>query len=172
MAVEGLKDRCRVEAIYWMEDGPMSEHKVSVKWARNSTDFGYKNYNRDHVWRFDSGVEVPASAAPAYLGNPQRVDPEAAFVAALSSCHMLTFLALASNKGFVVDSYEDNAVGHLEKNANGKLAITHVELHPNIAYGGAKQPTQADLDWLHDKAHRECFIANSVTTKISVVPAK
>jgi hypothetical protein len=66
-AVEGLKDRCRVEAIYWMEDGPMSEHKVSVKWARNSTDFGYKNYNRDHVWRFDSGVEVPASAAPAYF---------------------------------------------------------------------------------------------------------
>jgi len=93
----------------------MSEHKVSVKWARNSTDFGYKNYNRDHVWRFDSGVEVPASAAPAYLGNPQRVDPEAAFVAALSSCHMLTFLALASNKGFVVDSYEDNAVGHVKK---------------------------------------------------------
>ena len=85
---------------------------------------------------------------------------------------MLTFLALASNKGFVVDSYEDNAVGHLEKNANGKLAITHVELYPNIAYGGAKQPTQADLDWLHDKAHRECFIANSVTTKIGVVPAK
>jgi organic hydroperoxide reductase OsmC/OhrA len=155
-----------------MEDGPMSEHKVSVKWARNSTDFGYKSYNRDHVWRFDSGVEVPASAAPAYLGNPQRVDPEAAFVAALSSCHMLTFLALASNKGFVVDSYEDNAVGHVEKNANGKLAIPRVDLHPNIAYGGAKQPTPADLDWLHDKAHRECFIANSVTTKISVVPTK
>jgi len=150
----------------------MSEHKVSVKWARSSTDFGYKNYNRDHVWRFDSGVEVLASAAPAYLGNPQRVDPEAAFVAALSSCHMLTFLALASNKGFVVDSYEDNAVGHVEKNANGKLAITRVDLHPNIAYGGAKQPTPADLDWLHDKAHRECFIANSVTTKISVVPTK
>ena len=150
----------------------MSEHKVSVKWARNSTDFGYKNYNRDHVWRFDSGVEVPASAAPAYLGNPQRVDPDAAFVAALSSCHMLTFLALASNKGFVVDSYEDNAVGHVEKNANGKLAITRVDLHPNIAYGGAKQPTPADLDWLHDKAHRECFIANSVTTKISVAPTK
>ena len=150
----------------------MSEHKVSVKWPRNSTDFGYKNYNRDHVWRFDSGVEVPASAAPAYLGNPQRVDPEAAFVAALSSCHMLTFLALASNKGFVVDSYEDNAVGHVEKNANGKLAITRVDLHPNIAFGGAKQPTPADLDWLHDKAHRECFIANSVTTTISVVPTK
>jgi organic hydroperoxide reductase OsmC/OhrA len=85
---------------------------------------------------------------------------------------MLTFLALASNTGFVVDSYEDNAVGHLEKNASGKLAITRVELHPNIVFSGAKQPTQADLDWLQDKAHRECFIANSVTTEIKVLPLK
>ena len=147
----------------------MSEHKANIIWARNGADFGYKNYPRDHVWRFPNGVEVPGSAAPAYLGNPQRVDPEAAFVAALSSCHMLTFLALASNKGFVVDSYEDAAVGHLEKNANGKLAITRVELHPTIVYSGAKQPAAADLDWLHDKAHKECFIANSVTTEVKVV---
>src|SRR3984893_11467930 len=168
-AVEGLKDRCRVEAIYWMEDGPMSEHKVSVKWARNSTDFGYKNYNRDHVWRFDSGVEVPASAPPAYLGNPQRVDPEAAFVAALSSCHMLTFLALASNKGFVVDSYEDNAVGHVEKTPTASspspVSIC-IQILPTAV------PCSRRLDWLHDKAHRECLIANSATTKISVVPTK
>ncbi len=147
----------------------MSEHKAAIKWSRNNADFGYKTYSRDHAWRFDNGIEVPASAAPAYLGNAQRVDPEAAFVAALSSCHMLTFLALASNKGFVVDSYEDNAVGHLEKNPAGKLAITRVELHPKIIYGGAKQPTPADLEWLHDKAHRECFIANSVTTEVRVV---
>ena len=147
----------------------MSEHKANVIWARNGADFGYKTYPRDHVWRFPNGVEVPGSAAPAYLGNPQRVDPEAAFVAALSSCHMLTFLALASNKGFVVDSYEDAAVGHLEKNANGKLAITRVELHPAIVYSGAKQPAAADLEWLHDKAHKECFIANSVTTEVKVV---
>ena len=147
----------------------MSEHKANIKWTRGSVDFAYKTYSRDHTWRFDNGVEVPASAAPAYLGNAQRVDPEAAFVAALSSCHMLTFLALASNKGFVVDSYEDSAIGHLEKNAGGKLAITRVELHPKIIYGGAKQPTPADLEWLHDKAHRECFIANSVTTEVRVV---
>ena len=147
----------------------MSEHTATIKWARNGVDFDYKNYSRDHVWRFDNGVEVPASAAPQYLGNPQHVDPESAFVAALSSCHMLTFLALASNKGFVVDSYEDHAVGHLEKNAGGKLAITRVELHPRIIYSGAKTPTQADLDWLHDKAHRECFIANSVTTEVTVI---
>lgn len=148
----------------------MSEHKVAVIWARNGADFGYKTYSRDHVWRFEGGVETPASAAPAYLGNPQRVDPEAAFVAALSSCHMLTFLALASNKGFVIDSYEDDAVGRLEKNANGKLAITRVELRPRIVWSGDKRPTQEDLDWLHEKAHRECFIANSVTTEVAVSP--
>ena len=149
----------------------MSEHKAKIVWARNGADFGYKTYPRDHVWRFENGVEVPGSAAAAYLGNPQRVDPESAFVAALSSCHMLTFLALASNKGFVVDSYEDAAVGHLEKNASGKLAVTRVELHPRIVYSGTKQPNESDLEWLHDKAHRECFIANSVTTEVKVLPA-
>jgi len=112
---------------------------------------------------------MPASATPSYLGNPQRVDPEAAFVAALSSCHMLTFLALASNKGFVVDSYEDHAVGHLDKNAAGKLAVTRVELKPRIVFSSSgKQPSVSDLDWLHDKAHKECFIANSVTTDVTV----
>src|SRR5512137_2954908 len=128
----------------------MSEHKATVKWARDGADFGYKTYSRNHVWLFKNGVELHASAAPAYLGDPKRVDPESAFVAALSSCHMLTFLALASNKGFVVDSYEDNAVGFLEKNANGKLAVTRVELHPKIDFSGDAKPTQADLDWLHD----------------------
>lgn len=146
----------------------MSEHKATILWARGGKDFGYKRYSRDHVWRYENGVEVPASATPSYLGNPQRVDPEAAFVAALSSCHMLTFLALASNRGFVVDSYEDHAVGYLEKNAAGKIAVTRVELKPRIVFSGAKDPAPADLEWLHDKAHRECFIANSVTTEIKV----
>ena len=146
----------------------MSEHKASVRWNRNGKDFTYKSYSRDHVW-VANGNEIPASATAAYLGNPQRVDPEAAFVAALSSCHMLTFLALASNKGFVVDSYEDDAIGHLEKNAAGKMAVMRVELHPRIIFGGTKTPAQADLDWLHDKAHKECFIANSVTTDVKVV---
>jgi organic hydroperoxide reductase OsmC/OhrA len=147
----------------------MSEHKTTIRWSRNGRDFTYRNYSRDHVW-IANGNEIPASATPAYLGNPQRVDPEAALVAALSSCHMLTFLALAANKGFVVESYEDDAVGHLERNQQGRMAITRVDLHPKIAFGGAKQPSAADLDWLHDKAHRECFIANSVMTDIRVVP--
>ena len=149
----------------------MSEHKATIVWARNGADFGYKTYPRDHAWRFDNGIEIPGSAAPAYLGNPDRVDPEGAFVAALASCHMLTFLALASNRGFVVDSYEDCAVGHLGKNANGKMAVVRVDLHPQITFSGAKLPEQTDLNWLHDKAHKECFIANSVNTEVTVTAA-
>jgi organic hydroperoxide reductase OsmC/OhrA len=149
----------------------MSEHKATIVWARNGADFGYKTYPRDHAWRFDNGLEIPGSAAPAYLGNPDRVDPEGAFVAALASCHMLTFLALASNRGFVVDSYEDGAVGHLGKNANCKMAVIRVDLHPQITFSGAKLPAQTDLDWLHDKAHKECFIANSVNTEVHVIAA-
>ena len=145
----------------------MSEHKATVRWSRDGKDFTYKTYSRDHVWTAN-GNQIAASATPAYLGNPSRVDPEGALVAALSSCHMLTFLALACNKGFVVESYEDDAVGHLEKNAAGKMAITRVELRPKISFGGTKQPAAADMEWLHDKAHKECFIANSVTTEVTV----
>ena len=93
------------------DGNPHAEHKANIKWARNDADFGYKNYSRDHIWRFD---EVPASAAPAYLGNPQRVDPEAAFVAALSSCHMLTFLALASNRGSLSTATKTTPSGALK----------------------------------------------------------
>lgn len=147
----------------------MSEHKATISWSREGKDFGYKNYSRDHVWDFENGVEVPASATAAYLGNPQRVDPEGALVAALSSCHMLTFLAVASYGGFIVDSYEDHAIGFVEKNAQGKLAMTRVELRLKIVFSGPKMPSAADLERLHDKAHRECFIANSVTTEVRVI---
>ena len=149
-------------------------HEATVEWRTGEGEpFLTRNYSRAHRWTFDGGAEVHASSSPSVvrvpLSDPTGVDPEEALVAALSSCHMLTFLALASNKGFVVDSYEDAAVGHLEKNASGKLAITRVELHPKIVYSGAKQPAAADLDWLHDKAHKECFIANSVTTEVKVI---
>ena len=147
----------------------MSEHHARTTWRRQTESFAYNDYNRAHEVRFGGGQIVPWSGAPEFKGDADRPNPEEAFVAALSTCHMLTFLALASNKGFVVDSYEDAAVGHLEKNANGKLAITRVELHPKIVYSGAKQPAAADLDWLHDKAHKECFIANSVTTEVKVI---
>ncbi len=104
----------------------MSEHKVSLRWERGDAAFEYQKYPRNHTWKFDGGHEMTASAAPAYLGDPKNVDPEEAFVAAISSCHMLTFLAAACKKKFVLDEYTDDAVGHMEKNAEGKMAITKV----------------------------------------------
>jgi organic hydroperoxide reductase OsmC/OhrA len=145
----------------------MSEHRVRVAWERGGIDFGYESYPRDHEWSFEGGVRVPASAAPAFRGNASRVDPEAAFAAALSSCHMLTFLALASRKRLVVDRYEDDAVGFLEKNEAGKLAMTRVVLRPRIAFAGAA-PGPEVLANLHERAHRECFIANSVLTRVEI----
>ncbi len=146
----------------------MSEHKVTLTWKRTTPDFSYATYNRDHVWTFDGGVEVKASAAPAYKGNPAFVDPEEAFVASLSSCHMLTFLALATKHKLVVDRYVDRAVGHLEKDDRGRLAITRVELHPEIGFGGGAPPAADLLDRLHHEAHEQCFIASSVRTEVTV----
>jgi len=146
----------------------MSEHKTTLTWKLETPEFSYQKYNRDHTWSFDGGVEVRASAAPTYLGNPALVDPEEAFIASLSSCHMLTFLAVACKKRFIVESYIDEAVGHLEKNADGKLAITRVVLRPKIIFGGGNNPTADELHEMHEFAHRECFIANSVKTNVTV----
>jgi len=148
----------------------MSEHKVTVEWKRETSDFSYQNYNRDHNWAFDAGVTVRASAAPDYLGNERCVDPEEAFVASLSSCHMLTFLAIASRKRFVLDAYHDEAVGILGKDATGRLAITMVTLRPRVQFGGEKAPTPEELAQMHEQAHHACFIANSVKTEVIVEP--
>ena len=148
----------------------MSEHRVTLNWMRSSSDFKYETYNREHSWSFDGGAEIQASASPAYRGKPECVDPEEALVAAISSCHMLTFLALACKKQLIVDSYEDDAVGYLEKNAHGKLAVTHAVLRPRIRFGGSKAPTPEELAQLHDRSHHECFIANSVLTEVTVEP--
>ena len=113
---------------------------MTLTWQRATPDFEYKTYNRDHKWTFDGGHEMEASAAPAYLGNPALVDPEESFVAALASCHMLTFLAAACKKKFLLEEYVDEAVGHLGKNAEGKMAITKVELHPKLKFSGENQP--------------------------------
>lgn len=146
----------------------MGEHKARVVWERGNTDFTYETYPRDHIWAFEGGLEVAASAAPDFLGNAKRVNPEEAFVAALSSCHMLTFLAIAAKKRFVVDSYEDNAVGILEKNPAGKLAMTRVALRPVIVFSGEKQPSEQQIEKMHHDSHEQCFIASSVTTDVTV----
>jgi organic hydroperoxide reductase OsmC/OhrA len=109
-----------------------------------------------------------STAAPAYLGNPANVSPEEAFVASLSSCHMLTFPAIACKQKFVPDSYEDEAFGHMEKNADGKMAITRAELRPQIRWHGDRIPSAEELDEMHHSAHENCFVANSVNTDVIV----
>jgi organic hydroperoxide reductase OsmC/OhrA len=146
----------------------MSEHTATIVWRRETLDFAYETYDRDHDWSFDAGITVRASATPAYRGNEQCVDPEEAFVASLSACHMLTFLAIACKKRYVVDGYRDEAVGVLEKDAGGRLAITRVALRPQVTFGGERTPTPEELRQLHDQAHHACFIANSVKTEVVV----
>src|SRR5213592_1765990 len=127
----------------------MSEHKITLTWKRGDKPFEYHKYSRAHTWKFEGGHDMQASAAAAYLGNPNLVDPEEAFVASLSSCHMLTFLAIACKKKFVLDEYVDEAVGFMEKNAEGRLAITRVELHPKITWSGEKKPSGDELEKMH-----------------------
>lgn len=146
----------------------MSEHKVALEWKRDTEGFSYESYSRDHVLVFEGGARIPASAAPAYRGNRAHVNPEEGLVAALSSCHMLTFLAVAAKKQFVVDQYSDQAVGFLEKNQKGKLAITRVILRPRVTFGGPTPPTPEQITSLHERAHSECFVANSVLTEVTV----
>ena len=147
----------------------MSEHRARIVWKRGGVPFTYKEYSRDHLWMFEGGSELRASAAPKYLGNETLVDPEQAFVASLSSCHMLTFLAVAAKRGFIVEEYEDDAVGVLERNDDKKLAITEVHLRPAIVWGSSA-PNEAELAELHHQAHEHCFIANSVATDVKVKP--
>jgi organic hydroperoxide reductase OsmC/OhrA len=148
----------------------MSERRATINWKRETPDFAYESYNRDHAWQFDAGITVRASASPAYMGNESCVDPEEAFVASLSSCHMLTFLALAARKRYVVDGYRDQAVGVLSKDTAGHLAMTKVALRPRVVFGGETIPGPEELRRLHDQAHHACFIANSVKTEVVVEP--
>lgn len=145
---------------------------AEIAWARASgVKFTDGRYSRAHLWRFDGGVEVPASASPHIVPLPfasaENVDPEEALVAALSSCHMLTYLDIARRQGFVIDSYRDAATGRMERNEAGKIWVARVILHPQITYDG-KAPDRATEESLHHRAHAECFIANSVKTEIEI----
>jgi organic hydroperoxide reductase OsmC/OhrA len=148
----------------------MSEHKATISWTRAGPDFLKGKYSREHTWCFDGGLTVPASPSPSIVSppysNPAHVDPEEAFVAAVSSCHMLSYLYSASQQGFQVDSYHDEAVGLMSKNERGVPWVSSVTLHPQIAYSGDKLPTPADEERLHHLAHEQCFIANSIKTAV------
>lgn len=149
----------------------MGNYRATIRWSRGDADFVDNRYSRGHEWRFDGGAVVAASASPQIVPEPwsvaANVDPEEAFVAALSSCHMLFFLSLAAAQGLVVDEYVDEATGKMEKTAGGSISITEVTLRPRVRCAGAP-PTRATLEELHEDAHHRCFIANSVRTRITL----
>ena len=151
----------------------MSLYNVKISWKKNKNEiFTDQKYSRAHTWIFDGGVEVPASSSPHVVPLPMSsesaVDPEEAFVASISSCHMLWFLSIAAGKKFVIDSYEDNAIGILAKNDEGVLAMTEVTLKPEIIFSSNNIPSQSQIEELHHTAHEKCFIAASVKTKINI----
>lgn len=148
----------------------MSEHRTALTWQRSGAAFERGNYVREHRLRFERGQQLTNSAAPGYGGLGDATDPEELLLAALSSCHMLTFLALASNRGYMLESYSDDAVAILDKNAEGKPAVTRAVLNPRTRFSGEKIPTLEELQTLHQRAHANCFIAHSVKTEVEVNP--
>ncbi|HSP88728.1 MAG TPA: OsmC family protein [Ignavibacteriaceae bacterium] len=148
-------------------------YKVKIIWQKKSSEvFSDKKYSREHKWFFDGGIELKASSSPQVvpvpMSNESAVDPEEAFIASISSCHMLWFLSIAADKKFIVETYEDNSEGILEKNSEGKLAVTKINLLPKIIFSGENIPTKKQIEEIHEKAHEKCFIANSVKTEINV----
>lgn len=148
----------------------MSEHNAALRWSRHGRDFRYETFSRDHELTFENGQKTLASSAPAFLGNPEALNPETLLVGSLSSCHMLTFLAICAKRGYVVDHYDDAASGLLDKNAEGKMAITRITLRPKALFSGEKQPTAEELAKLHERAHANCFIGSSIRAEVAVEP--
>ncbi|MES2296186.1 MAG: OsmC family protein [Pseudomonadota bacterium] len=150
----------------------MQEFKASLDWQRGDQDFAGQRYSRAHIWAFDGGLRVPASSSPLSvplpMSDPGAVDPEEALVAAAASCHMLFFLSLAAQQGFMVDRYSDSAVGILALDEDGRMAITRITLRPAIVFSGECRPDAAQLDELHHAAHERCYIANSIKGEIVV----
>jgi len=150
----------------------MSTYTATIRWSgKGAEGFAKGQYSRAHEWAFDGGAVVPASASPENVppgtADEAAVDPEEAFIASLSSCHMLFFIDFARRAGFVVDGYVDEADGVLEKRSDGKIAMTRVTLHPRVTWGG-DAPDEAAIADLHHRSHEACFIANSVTSEVSV----
>ena len=154
----------------------MSEHPATIHWERSGEDFLKGKYSHEHMWSFDGGMTVPASPSPSVVpapySNPAHVDPEEAFGAAVSSCHLLTFLYVASRHGFQVDCYEDKAFGTMTKNEQGVPWISFITLNPRIAYSGPKLPPPADEKHFHLLAHEQCYIANSIKTEVKIGGAR
>jgi organic hydroperoxide reductase OsmC/OhrA len=151
----------------------MSEYSADISWHRGAGEvFIDSRYSRAHEWRFDGGVVVPASSAVASVPLPysksENVDPEEALVAAASSCHMLSFLYVAARARFVVDAYEDHALGTMSADERGRKSITHIALRPKVRFSGPRAPDAAAVEHMHHEAHEQCYIANSLRSEITV----
>ena len=148
----------------------MDEHRITLRWSRDGGAFERGNYRSSHDIGFQGGQHLGASAAASYGGDAALADPEQILAAALASCHMLTFLAVAANRKLVPDSYEDDAVAELGKNAEGRMAVTRVTLRPRVRFSGDNVPTREDIARLHERAHQGCFIASSVKSEVVLEP--
>jgi organic hydroperoxide reductase OsmC/OhrA len=152
----------------------MAQYSAEVIWERGDAIFTDNRYSRRHRWRFDGGLEVPGSSSPHSVPVPMSdagaIDPEEAFIAALSSCHMLWFLAIAGKRKFRIDRYHDQATGVLAKNADGKWCVSVVTLQPEAQFSGELLPTREQVEAMHHSAHAECYIANSVSTQVRIEP--
>jgi organic hydroperoxide reductase OsmC/OhrA len=152
----------------------MSRYSMTVSWELGDARFEGGRYSRAHLWSFDGGAQVRASSSPSVVpipySDPAGVDPEEAFVASLASCHMLWFLSLAAQRGFCVQSYRDSAEGIMAAGPDGRLRMVEVSLQPHTVFAGSRHPSLEELRALHHQAHEECFIASSVTTRLTTVP--
>ncbi len=152
----------------------MSTHRAQIVWQREGKPFVGGEYSRSHCWRFDGGIEFKASASPQIVPAPQgesaAVDPEEAFVASLSSCHMLWFLATAQREGWIVDSYDDEASGTLGRGPDGRMRLASITLRPRVVFAGSQGPSADDLAHLHHAAHEACFLAAVVSAPIAIEP--
>ncbi len=145
-----------------------SEHRISVEWSRNGGPFARGNYSPQHLITYTGGETLHGSPSTEFGGDGAHADPEQLLLSALSACHMLTFLAIAANRGYVVDDYRDAAVAVLDKNADGKMAVVRATLAPKVSFSGDKQPSAEEYAKLHERAHAACFIANSVKTAVEL----
>ena len=147
----------------------MPEYSIHLEWIRNTPEFEYLKYTRTHTVSFGTNGKILLSASQEFHGDPQYLDPEQAFVMSLSSCHLLTFLALASKRGFIIEKYTDQALGEIGKNDLGKLAIIQVILRPKVVFSGEKKPSEGEFHILHDRAENSCIIANTISNCVKLI---
>jgi organic hydroperoxide reductase OsmC/OhrA len=146
----------------------MSEHRIKLNWQRQTPDFVYDTYDRSYGVKFEGGQEVKGSAPTQFLGKAELTNPEELLAASLAACHMLTFLAVSCKGGYIIDTYKDHATATLEKNEAGKVAVTKILLKPLVSWSGTKIPDAATIKGLHDKAHANCMIANSIKSQVTI----